>query len=85
MPADRQEALRWLHVAAYRGNTEAKAWLYDEEAERRTAGGAGEPERRSRKMSRAEALEVFELTEGATPDQIKAAYSRLIQHVHPDS
>ena len=35
-------------------------------------------------MNRAEALAVLGLTDGATPDDIKAAHRRLIQRVHPD-
>ncbi len=35
-------------------------------------------------MSRDEALAVLGLSEGATPDEIKAAHRRLIQRVHPD-
>ncbi len=44
------------------------------------------PEDRARRsgMSRAEALSVLGLPEGATEDEIRAAYLRLIQQVHPD-
>jgi curved DNA-binding protein CbpA len=35
-------------------------------------------------LSRAEALAVLGLSEGATADEIRAAHRRLIQKVHPD-
>ena len=35
-------------------------------------------------MTRQEALSVLGLTEGASPDEIRAAHRRLIQRVHPD-
>ena len=35
-------------------------------------------------MTHDEALAVLGLTEGATPDDIRAAYRRLIQRMHPD-
>ncbi len=35
-------------------------------------------------MSEAEALEILELAPGATPDAIREAHRRLIQHLHPD-
>ncbi len=35
-------------------------------------------------MSEAEALEILELAPGATPDDIREAHRRLIQHLHPD-
>jgi hypothetical protein len=40
---------------------------------------------RARGMSRAQALEILELSEGATREQIQAAYRRLMKQVHPDS
>ena len=36
-------------------------------------------------MSRAEALSVLGLAEGASDEDIKAAHRRLIQRVHPDA
>lgn len=44
------------------------------------------PARRARRsgMSRAEALEVLGLEEGASADDIRAAHRRLIQQLHPD-
>jgi hypothetical protein len=35
-------------------------------------------------MTRAEALKVLGLEEGATPDEIRAAHRKLIQQTHPD-
>jgi TPR repeat protein len=93
-PQNRAEGLRWVRFAAERGNKDAKAFLYDVERNTRGTGqgsggganGAGgqQNQSRGRKMTRAEALEIFDLKEGATRDQIKAAYARLMRHVHPD-
>ncbi|MEI9993878.1 MAG: DnaJ domain-containing protein [Rhizomicrobium sp.] len=45
---------------------------------------ARDPATRRGTMTRAEALAVLGLEEGATEDDIKAAYLRLIQQNHPD-
>jgi hypothetical protein len=54
----------------------------------RTAYGAGNraggAQPRGSRMSRAEALSVLGLFEGATPDEIRAAHRRLIKQAHPD-
>jgi len=42
------------------------------------------PGRRGVAMSRAEALKVLGLEEGATEEQIRAAHRRLILQIHPD-
>jgi DnaJ family protein C protein 19 len=42
------------------------------------------PARAASRMTRAEALEVLGLAEGATDDEVRAAYSELIRKVHPD-
>lgn len=39
----------------------------------------------SNQMTRREALEILGLAEGATPDQIKEAYRRLMAKLHPDA
>lgn len=39
---------------------------------------------KSARMTRAEALEILGLTEGATPEAIDEAYKRLMLKVHPD-
>ena len=36
------------------------------------------------KMTEAQALEILELKAGATEKEIRAAYNRLMQRVHPD-
>ena len=51
---------------------------------RMRAGPGGAPPRASGKMSRAEALSVLGLSEGATSDEILAAHRRLIKQAHPD-
>ena len=42
------------------------------------------PPNNSSSMTRAEALEVLGLEEGASEEQIRQAHKRLIQKVHPD-
>lgn len=49
-----------------------------------SGSGYGTPRARSGGMSRAEALSVLGLKEGATEDQILEAYRRLIMQNHPD-
>jgi hypothetical protein len=39
----------------------------------------------ARRMSRAEALDVLGLREGASREEMQAAYKNLIKKVHPDS
>jgi hypothetical protein len=54
---------------------------------RRTGNGSGNgssPRPTSGKMTRQEALGVLGLQEGASRDDIQAAYKRLMQRVHPD-
>lgn len=46
--------------------------------------GAGRSARPAIRMSRAEALEVLGLQEGATEAEIRAAWLRLMQAAHPD-
>jgi DnaJ homolog subfamily C member 19 len=51
----------------------------------RDAGGSRDiPPGRRGAMSRAEALKVLGLEEGASDDQIRAAHRRLIVQIHPD-
>lgn len=45
-------------------------------------GGPGSPA--ATRLSRAEALEILGLTEGATDEQIRRAHAELIKKVHPD-
>jgi DnaJ homolog subfamily C member 19 len=49
-------------------------------------GGSREfpPGRRGGAMSRAEALKVLGLEDGATEDEVRAAHRRLIVQIHPD-
>ena len=48
------------------------------------ADGAGAGVAAGRRMSRAEALSVLGLEEGASPDAILEAYRNLMKRVHPD-
>ena len=51
----------------------------------RDQGGSGDiPPGRRGAMSRAEALKVLGLEEGASEEQIRAAHRRLILQIHPD-
>jgi len=45
---------------------------------------AKEPPKSNGKMSREEALSILGLMDGATPEEIHAAWKRLMQKVHPD-
>jgi len=47
-------------------------------------GRMGTGQRRSGSMTRKEALEIFGLGEGATQDDIKTAFKRLMAQCHPD-
>lgn len=48
------------------------------------SGGAGPGFRRPPDMTRAHALEVLDLPEGASRDEVLKAYKELIKKVHPD-
>ncbi len=48
------------------------------------ASARGRPARPASRMSRAEALQVLGLREGATEAEIRAAWLRLMQGAHPD-
>ncbi len=49
-----------------------------------TAGQGAPPPQRSGRMSRREALQVLDLKEGASEEEIRAAHRRLIMQTHPD-
>lgn len=66
----------WLDRAAPDWR-EAEAWAG-------TAGEGGGGARPGGRMSRAEALAVLGLAEGATPAEIRAAHRRLMRAAHPD-
>jgi hypothetical protein len=89
------EALRWFRLAAERGYSGAQK-LADEARARaeETARQDGQERQRQQEdtrrqasdspMTRAHALEVLELHEGATREEVQAAYARLMKKVHPD-
>ena len=52
--------------------------------ERLRAGPTADSDRDSGAMDRAEAYQILGLQPDASPEQIRAAYRRLIQRVHPD-
>ncbi|MFI4987147.1 MAG: DnaJ domain-containing protein [Alphaproteobacteria bacterium] len=71
--------------AEWRGEAGAEAAAGRAEG---SAGGDGHARRRqhsSSEMTRAEALQILDLEEGATPEAIKEAYRRLIMKLHPDA
>ena len=60
-------------------------WLRAPQGRTGETGGSGEvPPARRTTMSRAEALKVLGLEEGATEAQIRAAHKRLMLQIHPD-
>jgi hypothetical protein len=74
------EALRWYRLAAERGHSAARKFL---------DGAEGQPQQQEQPrsetvISRAEALEILDLTEGATEDDVRAAHARLMKQLHPD-
>jgi hypothetical protein len=59
---------------------------WQDEAERRAAAGGGQrPAAAAANMTRREALEMLGLEEGASREQIKEAYRRLMAKLHPDA
>ena len=63
----------------------ALAGVYAQARGRRQADSAGEvPRSRPGAMTRAEALKVLDLNEGASEEEILAAYRKLIMQNHPD-
>ena len=52
---------------------------------RQAARQAARPPGAGPRMTRAEALEVLGLKEGASKDEVRAAYKNLIRKVHPDA
>jgi DnaJ-domain-containing protein 1 len=52
---------------------------------RQAARQASRPPGPGPRMTRAEALEVLGLKEGASKDEVRAAYKNLIRKVHPDA
>lgn len=91
LSALRDEELRQFHRQCMAVNDQSRAlleaWLDRSKAGWREAwssgrqNGAGVP---SAAMSRAEALAVLGLKDGATADQIRAAHRRLMKEFHPD-
>ena len=64
-----------------------EAWIERSHPEWRAhwSNGAGRtPATTSQKMTRAEALAILGLKDGATPDDIRAAHRRLMKTAHPD-
>ena len=62
-------------------------WRDRAEGKGEEAGGSrgGGPRKPSTAMTRAEALDILGLEEGASPEAIKEAYRRLMMKLHPDA
>ena len=80
-----------LHAQCAAANDQSRAlleaWIERSHPEWRAQwnSGAGRPTSTSNaKMTRAEALAILGLKEGATPDQVRAAHRRLMKTAHPD-
>ena len=86
-PVDRVHAREWFNLAAAHGDSRAKQELEAIEEEDRS-GRSNQNERGSRassgRLSVSEALELLELTDQATKAEMRSAYMRLMQQVHPD-
>ncbi|MCA3561005.1 MAG: molecular chaperone DnaJ [Aestuariivirga sp.] len=64
-----------------------EAWIertHPEWRQQWNSGAGRAPVTTSQKMTRAEALAILGLKEGATPDEIRAAHRRLMKTAHPD-
>ena len=61
------------------------AWTWWQESRIPGAGAGGARAATGRRMSRAEALAVLGLKDGASDSDIRAAWVRLMRSVHPDS
>jgi len=88
VPQDPQIAAGWFEKAVAHGDTKnapanLRRALAELQGDRRQQGGGGHDEGKGR-MTRGAALEIFDLREGATSADIRAAYLRLMQQVHPD-
>ena len=84
------EALCCYRLAAERGHATAKKYLEGADTEQpQQQQRQRQREQRTRSanggMSRAEALEILDLTEGVTEQEIGAAHTRLIKQFHPDT
>ncbi len=74
--ADWPEAVAMLAIAC--------ALLLGARSERKTAPKPGPQPRRSGRLGLAEARSILGVEEGATVEEIKIAYARLMRHAHPD-
>ena len=61
------------------------AWSWWREGRRAPGAGGGQAAPGGSRMSRAEALQVLGLAEGATEADVRAAWVRLMRAAHPDS
>jgi TPR repeat protein len=82
-------AVEWFQKALAHGDTKnapanIRRALAEMQGDQRRQGSGNSRAEDNGRMTRAAALEVFDLKEGATPADIRAAYLRLMQQVHPD-
>jgi hypothetical protein len=91
------EAVRWYRQAAQKGHAASMDFMKtfndrgsqsasdpDGQGPRSAGARPDETPRSWGTMTRAEALEILELREGASQEQIAAAYKRIMRNVHPD-
>jgi TPR repeat protein len=90
-PTDKHAARHWFRMAAARTDTEQAKALAARAAKFLAELDAEEQRERNQRqapndgrMSRARALEIFDIHEGASPREMKIAYMRLMQSCHPD-
>jgi hypothetical protein len=87
VPQDYQIAAEWFQKAIAHGDTRNapgnhRRALAEMQRDKWHHGGSSDDG--GVRMTRGAALEVFDLKEGAMPADIRAAYLRLMQQVHPD-
>jgi TPR repeat protein len=78
---DRTEARYWFHRSMDKGDADAQAALVQMDAE---DNGARQSTSKNNGMTRLQALEILDLRDGATQEDMRASYKRLMLNVHPD-
>jgi TPR repeat protein len=89
VPQSYEIALEWFQKAIEHGDRKnapdnQRRALAEMQGNSRRQNAGGNTDEDGGHMSRGAALEVFDLKEDATPADIRAAYLRLMQQVHPD-
>jgi hypothetical protein len=89
VPQSYEIAIEWFQKAIEHGDRRnapgnQRRALAELQGNARRQHAGGNTDEDGGHMSRGAALEVFDLNEDATPADIRAAYLRLMQQVHPD-